>query len=39
MGQSKRSRRKFTPEFKRDAVDLVNTTGGPVAEIAGELAI
>lgn len=39
MGQSKRSRRKFTPEFKRDAVDLVDTTGRPVAEIADELGI
>lgn len=39
MGQSKRSRRKFAPEFKRDAVDLVNTTGRPVAEIADELGI
>jgi transposase len=34
-----RSRRQFTAEFKRDAVDLVRTTGRPIAEIARELGI
>lgn len=34
-----RSRRKFSDEFKRDAVDLVLTTGRPVAEVAAELGI
>jgi transposase-like protein len=34
-----RSRRQFTAEFKRDAVDLVPTTGQPIAEIARELGI
>jgi transposase len=28
-----RPRRKFTDEFKRDAVDLVLTTGRPIAEV------
>src|SRR5687768_10927709 len=32
-----RTRRKFTGEFKRDAVELVRTTGRPIAEIAREL--
>lgn len=39
MGQSKRNRRKFTPEFKRDAVELVRTSGKPVAVIAAELGV
>lgn len=34
-----RSRRQFTAEFKRDAVDLVRTSGRPIAEIARELGI
>ena len=34
-----RPRRKFSDEFKRDAVDLVLTTGRPVAEVAAELGI
>jgi hypothetical protein len=32
-----RNRRQFTAEFKRDAVELVRTTGRPIAEIAREL--
>ncbi len=39
MGGSKRSRRKFTEEFKRDAVELVRATGRPIAVIAAELGI
>jgi transposase len=35
----RRSRRQFTTEFKRDAVDLVRTSGRPIAEIARELGI
>ena len=31
--------RKFTEEFKKDAVNLVNTTERPIAEIARELGI
>jgi transposase len=34
-----RNRRQFTAEFKRDAVELVRTTGRPIAEIARELGI
>jgi transposase len=34
-----RNRRQFTAEFKRDAVDLVRTTGRPIAEVARELGI
>jgi transposase len=37
--RQRRSRRQFTAEFKRDAVDLVRTTGRPIAEIARELGI
>jgi transposase len=35
----RRDRRQFTAEFKRDAVELVRTTGRPIAEIARELGI
>jgi transposase len=34
-----RSRRGFTKEFKRDAVELVRATGRPIAEVARELGI
>src|SRR5512132_2199655 len=34
-----RRRRQFTQEFKRDAVDLVRSTGRPIAQIAHELGI
>jgi len=34
-----RNRREFTAEFKRDAVELVRTTGRPVAQVAQELGI
>jgi transposase len=34
---SQRTRRKFTEEFKRDAVNLVRSTGRPVAQIARAL--
>jgi transposase len=34
-----RPRRQFTEEFKRDAVDLVRSTGRPIAQIAQELGI
>jgi transposase len=37
--KQKRTRRQFTPEFKRDAVELVRTTDRPIAEIARELGI
>jgi transposase len=35
----RRNRRQFTTEFKCDAVQLVRTTGRPIAEIARELGI
>ena len=35
----KRSRRKFSDEFKRDAVALVRETGRPIAQVAEELGI
>src|SRR5919197_1021454 len=38
-GRQRRDRRQFTAEFKRDAVELVRTTGRPIAEIARELGI
>src|SRR4029453_1128909 len=34
-----RTRRGFTKEFKRDAVELVRSSGRPIAQIARELAI
>jgi transposase len=37
--KQRRTRRQFTPEFKRDAVELVGTSGRPIAEIARELGI
>jgi transposase len=37
--RQQRNRRQFTAEFKRDAVQLVRTTGRPIAEIARELGI
>ena len=39
MGEGKRTRRKFTAEFKRDAVELVRTSGKPIATVAAELGI
>jgi transposase len=37
--QQRRTRRQFTAEFKHDAVELVRTSGRPIAEIARELGI
>jgi transposase len=37
--QQRRTRRQFTAEFKRDAVELVRSSGRPIAEIARELGI
>src|SRR6266511_6304689 len=37
--KQRRRRRQFTEEFKRDAVDLVRSTGRPIAQIAHELGI
>jgi transposase len=34
-----RTGREFTAEFKRDAVELVRTTGRPIAHIARDLGI
>ena len=39
MGQDNRVRRKFSDEFKRDAVELVRSTGRPIAHVAEELGI
>ena len=42
MGQEDnkpRPRRKFSPEFKRDAVELVLSTSRPIAEVAKELGV
>jgi transposase len=33
------TRREFTKEFKRDAVELVRTWGRPIAQVAGELGV
>ena len=37
--RQRRNRRQFTAEFKRDAVELVRTSGRSIAEIARELGI
>jgi len=37
--KQRRTRRQFTPEFKRDAVELVRSSGRPIAQIANELGI
>jgi transposase len=37
--KQQRTRRQFTQEFKRDAVELVRTTDRPIAQIARELGI
>jgi transposase len=37
--QQRRSRRQFTEEFKRDAVEVVRTSGRPIALIGRELGI
>ncbi len=37
--EKKRSRRRFTEEFKRDAAALVIDTGRPVAQVARELGV
>jgi transposase len=37
--RQQRNRRHFTAEFKRDAVELVRTSGQSIAEIARELGI
>ena len=34
---SRRPRRKFTPEFKAEAVAMVEATGGQIAKVAREL--
>jgi transposase len=34
-----RPRRKYSPEFKRDAVEMVLSTGRPIAEVAKELGV
>jgi transposase len=36
---SSRSRRRFTPEFKAEAVELVNAADGNIARVAKELGI
>jgi len=36
---SSRSRRKFTPEFKAEAVGMVEATEGNIAQVARELGI
>lgn len=35
----KRPRRKFSGEFKRDAVEIVRSSGKPIRQVANELGI
>jgi transposase-like protein len=37
--QTPRRRRKFSDEFKRDAVEIVRSSGKSIAEVARELGI
>ncbi|MQB02197.1 MAG: transposase [Actinobacteria bacterium] len=37
--EEQQHRRRFSPEFKRDAVALVRSSGRSIAEVAGELGI
>ncbi len=37
--QARRTRRKFSDEFKRDAVEIVRTSGESIAGVARELGI
>jgi transposase len=37
--RQRRTRRQFTAEFKQDAVELVRTTGRPIAQVARDLGI
>ena len=37
--QTQRTRRKFSDEFKRDAVEIVRSSDKPIAEVARELGI
>ncbi len=37
--QVRRTRRKFSEEFKRDAVEIVRSSDRSIAEVAGELGI
>ena len=37
--KNRRIRRKFSDEFKRDAVEIVRASGKPIAEVARELGI
>jgi transposase len=37
--QQQRNRRRFTEEFKREAVNLVRSTGRPIAAVGRELGI
>lgn len=36
---STKNRRKFTPEFKAEAVEMVRASGGNIAQVARELGI
>ena len=37
--KKRRTRRRFSDEFKRDAVEIVRVSGKPIAEVARELGI
>lgn len=39
MGRRKRVQRRFTPEFKRDAVTFLHESGKTVAAVASELGL
>lgn len=39
MGRKKRGRRRFTPEFKREAVKFLLESGKPTKEVAEDLGV
>ncbi len=39
MAEKRRTRRRFSEEFKRDAVELLRTSGRPIAQVADELGL
>ncbi|MDQ3932306.1 MAG: transposase [Actinomycetota bacterium] len=39
MAEKRRTPRRFSEEFKRDAVELLRTSGRPIAQVADELGL
>ncbi len=39
MGKERRKRRRFTPEYKREVVELVRGSGKSIGQLCGELGL